>query len=246
MCKVDNAMTTPPFRRPLWPLRPATLLLALLCASSAWGQPAEDKRLMQARDMARQATEQAQQAQKDLAVARRERDSLLADKAKLEAELAEERRSSHNARAQLSEERGQRQGQIGDIQASLEAERSARSQQDAQLAALREQVSNAERALAEQRQLTQTVSSLLEQSVQALERAETSNRELHSLGLQAVQAWREAAAGSGLGREPFLQLTQVRVNSQAEQLRRQMDHRQLTAPAPAPVAANPTPSGRTP
>jgi chromosome segregation ATPase len=197
----------------------ATLVLALNATAA---EP--DKRLQQAREAARAAQAAAQTAQQDKATALRERDAVAEERDKLARAAGAARRDTAAQQARLQ---------------ALETERLALQQtqaaDQAQIKTLTEalqkaqdQVSAGTLALAEQRRSTAAVVALLQRSTAALARTEAANRQLHTLGLQAVEAWATRTPEAMRQRdEPFLQLGLVDLENEAEGLRKQLDALQL-------------------
>ena len=73
-------------------------------------------------------------------------------------------------------------------------------------------------------QVTASVTTLLEKSTAALARAEEANRTLHGLGLQAVDAYTQRTPEAMRTRsEPFLALGAVKLEDEAENLRKALD-----------------------
>ena len=83
--------------------------------------------------------------------------------------------------------------------------------------------------LDEQHRTTQAVGALLARSVKSLAAAEEANRQLHALGLKAVEAYTERTPEANRAKgEPFLGLATVRLENEAEALRRAMDAQRVT------------------
>lgn len=205
---------TPPSRarRSAWPLM---LLLGALAAGHPAAQAADgaDKRVAAAREAARKAQAAQQQAEQERDRLRQEQAGLNSRQTQLERELGGSRaqvRSAQTALAQVQAERDRLRDEL------------ARLKSEQQQLADRE--SQAQQALAAQRQLTQTLTGLLERSVAALGRAEQANRELHGLGLKAVEAYTQRTPDAWLARsEPFMGLGAVTLENEAEALRQALD-----------------------
>jgi len=202
------------------------MALALAALALTLNAPAAepDKRLQQAREAARAAQAAAQTAQQDKAAALRERDAAAEERDKLARAAGSARRESAAQLARLQ---------------ALEAERltlqQAQLADQSQIKSLTEALQTAQElagasalALAEQRRSTSAVVALLQRSTAALARTEAANRQLHTLGLQAVEAWATRTPEAMRQRdEPFLQLGLVDLENEAEGLRKQLDALQL-------------------
>ena len=191
----------------------------------------DDKRSAQLREAARRAQQQLQQAQQELSAVKAERDKLAAQQGSqqqaLAAAQAQGRGQVSSLRASL--ERAKTEGER--LQADLQAERSQREALARELQASQGQSQAASQALEEQRRLTQTVAALLERSVKALAAAEEANRQLQALGLKAVDAYTQATPEAMRAHdEPFLGLAAVRLDNEAEVLRRDMAQHRIVTP----------------
>lgn len=210
-----------------WRGLPLALWLALsltLSLPTGNAHAEDDKRAVQLREAARSAQAAAQRAQQELAAVKDERDRLIQDDDARRAKLVE-------AQAQGRATAGQVVGlKVSLAQVSAERERLKADLADvlSGQAALKLQLEKAQaavmastQALDEQRRTTQAVSSLLERSVKSLAAAEQANRQLHALGLQAVNAYVQATPEAVRARdEPFLGLAAVTLEDRAEALRR--------------------------
>lgn len=202
----------------------AGLALALLAGHGTLAAPPADpaeRRVQQARDLARQAQAALQQA-------RQERDALQAASAATQAEkqaladrLAAAESRARSTQARDHEALATAQAELARLREELAAERQAREQQQARAD---EALAAARQELAGQRQVAASVTALLERSTTALARAEQANRELHTLGLQAVDAYtRRTPEAMRAHDEPFLGLGKVALQDEADRLRQALD-----------------------
>lgn len=214
-------------RRSPW----ALLMLTALAVHSGACFAEDDKRSAQLREAARRAQQQLQQAQQELNAVKAERDKLASQQGAQQQALAA---AQAQGRGQLSSlrtslDRAKADGER--LQADLQSERSQREAVARELQASQGQWQSASQALEEQRRLTQTVAALLERSVKALAAAEEANRQLQALGLKAVEAYTQATPEAMRAHdEPFLGLAAVRLDNEAEVLRRDMAQHRIVAP----------------
>ena len=204
-----------------------TLVLALMVmgvvpALAQQASPDADRERAQLRRA--QAALQAAQAQVDGLTA--EKAALSKEKAVLTEDLQRQRialRAQQQQQDVARSEAAQLRHQIAAV--------SARQQQAEALAAegeakLQQQVSTQRGELAELRQSNTNLVALLERKTQALAAAETKNRELHGLGLQAVEMWRNKTPfEASLATHPItvLGVARVREEDAAEALRARID-----------------------
>lgn len=197
-------------------------LMAVCHAPQAAG--AEDKRLVQAKEAARKAQAALQQVQQERDTLRQEQATALAERETLAQQLAQieaRARSGQARQAQTHQALGQAQAELERVRSDLASERARREKAEADAA---EATARGQQALLAQRQVTAALSALLEKSVQALAQAEQANRQLHGLGLQAVDAYTQRTPEAMRARsEPFLQIGAVRLEEQAEVLRKAID-----------------------
>jgi chromosome segregation ATPase len=202
------------------------LILSGLALAAGLGHAEDDKRGAQLREAARRAQQAAQQAQQELATVRTERDRLAAEDEGRKAQLAtaQSQRSVALAKASaLGAELARLGAERDRLQADLAAADTARQQLEKQLEASQTESANTAQTLAEQRRVTATVVTLLERSVKALAAAEEANRQLQALGLKAVEAYASATPEAVRARdEPFFGVAAVRIEAEAEELRRAM------------------------
>lgn len=206
-------------------------LMSLSLASGA-ADPA-DRRVEQMREMARQAQQALQASQAEQAKLQGEKAALAGEQAKLAQSL-----SAAEAKARAGSAREQRlQASVTELSAERDRLKQELAAQAEALATMQQgldstatQLGTAQRVAAEQRQTTVAVTALLERSVQSLEKAEAANRELLRLGLQAADAYaRETPEGMRSRDNPVGGFAAVRIESRAEELRRDMA-RQRIAP----------------
>ncbi|HJV71242.1 hypothetical protein [Ideonella sp.] len=201
----------------------AALVLAL-AAGVAHGADANDRRVAQAKEAARRAQAALQQVQQERDALRQQQTSTAAEKEALDQRLLH---AQADARANQAREKQQAQAlaaaraELERVRADLAAERGRREKAEGLVAEERLQ---GQQALQAQRQLTTSVAALLEKSVQSLARAEQANRQLHALGLQAVDAYTQRTPEAMRTRsEPFLALGAVQLEDEAETLRKALD-----------------------
>lgn len=183
-----------------------------------------DKRLAQAKEAARKAQAALQQAQQERDTLRQQQATTAAEKDALDQRLVKvqaEVRSSQSRQAQQSQALAGAQAELARVRAELADERARREKAEATAA---ETLAQAQQAVLAQRQVTASVSALLEKSTAALARAEEANRNLHGLGLQAVDAYTQRTPEAMRTRsEPFLALGAVKLEDEAETLRKALD-----------------------
>lgn len=201
-----------------------SVLLLALAVQAPHAADANDKRVTQAREAARRAQAALQQAQQERDTLRQQQAAASAEKEGLEQRLTRaqaDARSGQAKQAQQQQALAQAQAELERLRHELAAERTQREKAEAAAA---EATAKGQQALLAQRQVTASVSALLEKSVQALSRAEQANRTLHGLGLQAVDAYTQRTPEAMRTRsEPFLQIGAVRLEEEAETLRKAMD-----------------------
>lgn len=211
----------------LRPLAAVRHLLIVALATSCLGAAAQDdKRSAALREAARRAQAAAQAAQQEAASLRSERDALARAGESRQTELDQARAAQRSAAGQLAAARqtlAQTQSERDALKAELERTRAAGDEGTQRLVRQQAEAERLQAELAEQRRLTQTLGAMLQRSAQALAAAETANRQLQTLGLQAVDAYQHATPEAMRARdEPFLGLAAVRLGNEAELLRREM------------------------
>lgn len=229
-CGEQSPSRSGPERARRWRRRLTVLMAGLSFAALSLAADA-DRRVEQMRDAARRAQQALQQAQAEQGRLQAEKAALAAEQAQLQQGLqTSERRQQAAARqaqalqAQLSSAQ--------DEQARLGAERDALKQALAQAQAGRDEALAQQRLArsqaAAQRETLQAVLALLQRNVQALAQAEAHNRELLRLGQQAANAWAQATPQAMRSRDnPLDGLAAVRLEDQAEALRREMAQHQV-------------------
>lgn len=200
------------------------VLCAGLWAGLAHAADAPDKRLAAAREAARRAQAALQQAQSERDALRTQQAAAAAQQESLQARLAQAEAQSRSGRARQSQQAealSRAQAELERLRVELAEERARREQAENAFAQGRAQ---GEQALAAQRQVTASVTALLEKSTAALARAEQANRSLHRLGLEAVDAYARRTPEAMRARdEPFLGLAAVSLEDEAENLRKALD-----------------------
>ena len=181
---------------------------------------------------------QLRRSQAALQAAQAQVDGLTAEKAALAKEKTVQTEDALRQRAALRSEQQQRdaaQSQIAQMRQDSAAAIARQQQAEAQAAdretQLQQQLTTLRGELGELRQSNTNLVSLLERKTLILVAAEAKNRELHSLGLQAVDMWRnktpfEASLASG----SIFGVARVREEDAAEALRARIDAGRL-APA---------------
>jgi hypothetical protein len=206
----------------------ALALCVLLTTGGAQAADAPDKRLAAARDAARQAQAALQQARAERDALQSQQATTAADKASLEARLAQTEAQSRNGRvkqAQQAEALSRAEAELERLRTELAQEQGRREQAEKAAAQTRAQ---GEQALLAQRQVTASVTALLEKSTAALAHAERANRSLHKLGLEAVEAYsRRTPEAMRVRDEPFLGLGAVALEEEAEHLRKALDEQRV-------------------
>jgi chromosome segregation ATPase len=201
-----------------------TLTIALALAGSVAAHAADDKRLAQAKEAARKAQAALQQTQQERDTLRQQQAAMTAEKTALDERLSKaqaDARASQGRHAQQVQALAGAEAELARVRAELADERVRREKAEASAA---EAIAQAQQALQAQRQVTTSVTTLLEKSTTALARAEEANRTLHGLGLQAVDAYtRRTPEAMRTRSEPFLALGAVKLEDEAENLRKALD-----------------------
>ena len=203
---------------------PRTLTIALALAGSVAAHAADDKRLAQAKEAARKAQAALQQTQQERDTLRQQQAAMAAEKTALDERLSKaqaDARASQSRHARQAQALAGAEAELARVRAELADERVRREKAEAAAA---ESIAQAQQALQAQRQVTASVTALLEKSTAALARAEEANRTLHGLGLQAVDAYTQRTPEAMRTRsEPFLALGAVKLEDEAENLRKALD-----------------------
>jgi len=171
---------------------------------------------------------QLRRVQAALQAAQNQLDGLQAEKA---AWLSEKAIADKSLQRQQVAARSASQGaqaEVQEMRQQLAAEQTRQKESEAQASEreiqAQQQLAQARRELAELRQTNSTLSALLERRTEALASAEQKNRELHSLGLQAVARWLgKTELEARQQAERTLGFTQVRMQDEAEDLKARMD-----------------------
>jgi len=199
--------------------------LAVLCSVAlAHAADGGDKRLAQAKEVARAAQAALQQAQQERDTLRQQQATDKAEKEQLAQRLSRAEgaaRGEQAAKVQQAQALTVAQAELAQLRTELAAEHQRRERAERAAA---DATAQGQQALASQRQVTAAVTALLEKSVASLARAEQANRTLHGLGLQAVDAYTQRTPEAMRARsEPFLALGAVTLEEEAEGLRRALD-----------------------
>jgi len=203
-------------------------LLCVLLMQGGLGHAEDDKRSAQLREAARRAQQQLQQAQQELTGIKAERDKLAAQEQSNQQALAAEKAQSRGQAASLrtSLDRAKAEGER--LQTDLKNEQTQREALAHELEEAQTKLQATTQTLEEQRRITQAVTALLERSVKALASAEDANRQLHALGLKAVNAYTQATPEAMRAHdEPFLGLAAVRLDNEGEALKREMANQRV-------------------
>jgi chromosome segregation ATPase len=174
--------------------------------------------------------EALRRAQAALLEAQQQRDAALADKSKLQRsadDAALQSKAVAGRQAALQREIARQREELRGLQAELQSARDAaaqaevasRTQAEEATARSRQQLAAAQAEAAERTAAKRTLVARLEATTAALARSEQLRRDLHGLGLQAVQRYREKGVLTGaLQNEPVLGLAGVRVENVASEL----------------------------
>ncbi|MFZ5551295.1 MAG: hypothetical protein ACOZJX_21545 [Pseudomonadota bacterium] len=204
--------------------RALVTMMLVLAAQGPYAADANDKRLALAKEAARRAQAALQQAQQERDTLRQQQAGTAAENEAMARQLTQARAEARQEQARQARQQQaltQAEAELERLRAELAAERGQREKTETSAA---EAVSRAQAELLAQRQVTASLSALLAKSVQALSRAEEANRQLHGLGLQAVEAYtRRTPEAMRTRSEPFLQIGAVRLEEEAETLRKAMD-----------------------
>jgi len=216
-----------------------TLLILMLLLATALPAAAQDGNKRE-REALRRAQAALQQAQG-------ERDALQAQKAALETERGAAAITAEKLRRQLVAahlEAQKLRDEARRATADLEAERTrmAEARRTAEMAAtereasLRQQLAAMQRERDERTLANASLVTELERRTAALEDARGRVRELHALGIEAVDRYREKSPqDQRLQNEPVFGFGAVRIENVAEDLRMRLDAQRL--PPAAPIAA---------
>ena len=207
---------------------PLTLLVALLVGSaphSVQAQPSAATRDTEALRRAQRNLQQAQQerdaAQAEKVALQRERDAEAAQQKQAQGRLASLQRESQTQRSQL-------QSQIASLDQQLQAAQNAQ-QETKQASASAETAWARERQFLRQdldgrTQTNQAVVAQLAAARAALDETRQRNQELHALGLELLDLYRQAPDGAQWQRgERLLGLAGVRIEERAETARARLD-----------------------
>jgi chromosome segregation ATPase len=198
-------------------------LLCALLMQAGLGHAEDDKRSVQLREAARRAQQQLQQAQQELSIVKAERDKLAAQEQSTQQTLAVEKAQSRGQAASLRTSLDRARAETERLQVDLKNEQAQREALTRGLEEAQTKLQATAQTLEEQRRITQAVTALLERSVKALASAEDANRQLHALGLKAVNAYTQATPEAMRAHdEPFLGLAAVRLDNEGEVLKREM------------------------
>lgn len=203
-------------------------LLCLLLMQAGLGHAEDDKRSAQLREAARRAQQQLQQAQQELTGIKAERDKLAAQEQANQQALAAEKAQSRGQAASLRANLDRAKAEGDRLHGDLKNEQAQREALARELEEAQTKLQATAQTLEEQRRITQAVTALLERSVKALASAEDANRQLHALGLKAVNAYTQATPEAMRAHdEPFLGLAAVRLDNEGEVLKREMANQRI-------------------
>ena len=197
-------------------------LLLVLMAAPAFAQPAPDANRERAQLRRAQAALQAAQVQVDGLSA--EKAALATEKAVLTDDVQRQRLALRSQQQQRELALAQTAQLRQDVAAASSRQQQAEAQTAEREAQLEQQLAKLRNEGTELRQSNVSLAALLERKTQALTAAEVKNRELHALGLQAVEMWRnktpfEASLASGT----LFGTSKVREEDAAEALRARID-----------------------
>jgi chromosome segregation ATPase len=203
-------------------------LLCALLMQAGLGHAEDDKRSAQLREAARRAQQQLQQAQQELSIVKAERDKLAAQEQSTQQALAVEKAQSRGQAVSLRTSLDRAKAEAERLQVDLKNEQAQREALTRGLEEAQTKLQATAQTLEEQRRITQAVTALLERSVKALASAEDANRQLHALGLKAVNAYTQATPEAMRAHdEPFLGLAAVRLDNEGEVLKREMANQRI-------------------
>ena len=216
------------------PRTPRTLAAALLLAMLSVPALAQTSdTASRERTQLRRAQAALQESQTKLDALQAEKAALIADKATLSADMQRQRTASRGQQVQREQAL---QGQVEQIRKEAAAATAGQQQKQAQAtereAQLQAQLTKSRQELAELRQSNTGLAALLTGKTEALTTAAEMNRELHALGMLAIERWLNKTQFEGsLQTEPLFGINGVRVEDSAEALRARIDAQRLpTAP----------------
>jgi chromosome segregation ATPase len=169
--------------------------------------------------------QQHKQVQGALALAQTQARTGSAEAQRLRGEGAKLRAEGERMRQELQAEQAraqQLQAQLDQANALLQQARTAHE-------TMQQQVRDARREAAERSQANTSLTALLERATQTLAKAEERNRLMHAAASQAIERYRSKSAQDLRAQnEPFLGLTAVQIENQAEELRSELDKHRLS------------------
>ena len=181
----------------------------------------EREALRRAQSALRTATEQQQTLQADKTQLQQEKD-------KLEKSLTAARGLEQVNSARLKAATQRAEALENELQASKQAQQMLQSGSQLREQELQQQLLAARRESAEHLQSARALTALLEHSTQALADAETKNHQLYAVGQELIQRYlgRSKVDVATLG-DPFLGLSAVKLEDQAEQMRSQLEAQRI-------------------
>lgn len=220
----------------------AALATVVMCSSAlAQGQP--DARASREREMLRrsQAALKEAQAQREALAAEKQQlqqqhDKALAERDAVAGQARSGQEQARRARAdaqRLQAELEAERAKLPPLQAELERQKAELARAVEVFQALQQQLAEARREATTRAQANAAVTALLERATTALADAEAKNRQMHAAGLAALQRFRSKSADDLRAQnEPFLGLTAVRIENEAEALRTELDKHRLVRATP--------------
>jgi chromosome segregation ATPase len=199
----------------------------------------------QSQEASKREREALRRAQAALQQAQGERDALQAQKAALEQDRGAVAATADTLRKQLAAAQAQAQKLREDAmrvaaEHAAERERAAQAQRSTEAAAaereatLRQQLAAMQRQRDERAQANSALVGELERRTAALEDARRRVRELHALGIEAVDRYRDKTPQEQrMQNEPVFGFGAVRIENVAEDLRTRLDAQRLAPSATA-------------
>lgn len=194
-------------------------LLAGLCQAQGSGKP-EDRE----RAQLRRAQAALQAAQSQLQGLEAEKSQWQREREAQAQQLLKSQGASQQQRSQIASQQQQLEQLRRELAEAGERLNRAQAEAREREQLMQQQLAQLRREQAELRQSNGALAALLERRTQALNQAETRNKALHGLGMEAVDRWlAKSPAELNLQREPLLGWGSVRAQDSAEALRARLD-----------------------
>ena len=204
------------------------ILLLALSSNPTWAQTSDTA--SRERTQQRRAQAALQEAQTKLDALQVEKAALIAEKTSMSADLQRQRAASRSQQTQREQALLAQIEQLRrDVATGTASQQQGEAQGTEREGQLQLQLSKARQALVELQQSNTGLAALLARKTEVLSAAEEKNRELHGLGMLAIERWLNKTQFEGsLQSEPLFGINGVRVQDSAEALRARMDAQRLS------------------